>query len=126
MKIFKYFSIALFSLVVVGGSKASFPAGGSSTIQFTWDIPTEREDGSSLLPVEIGGYHLYEEGLLVLEIEGGETTSAFYDYGTYGNACFTISTVDSWGQEGAQSAPVCLQILPAPPSAPPLQANFNR
>lgn len=93
-------------------------ASASSVINFVWDIPTEREDGSPLPTIEISGYNLYEQGEKVAWIEGGDTTSISYDYGGYGQPCFTISTTDFWNQEGSQSPETCVNVFPAPPSAP--------
>jgi hypothetical protein len=93
-------------------------ASASSVINFVWDIPTEREDGSPLPAIEISGYNLYEQGEKVAWIEGGDTTSVTYDYGGYGQPCFTISTTDFWNQEGSQSPETCVNVFPAPPSAP--------
>jgi hypothetical protein len=90
----------------------------ADTINFTWEVPTERADGSTLFSNEIAGYTLYEDGVQVQWIAGGTTTSTFHDYAAYGQPCYTISTTDNWGQEGAQSPEVCLNVFPAPPGAP--------
>lgn len=125
---------ALLATLMVSGStltQASYPSEpvnpeSASVITFGWDIPTSRTDGSSLLLSEIGGYRIYEQGELVLEIDGGEQTSAMYDFGGYGYSCWSISTVDSWGQEGPQSAESCDTVKPTAPSAPTLTISFNR
>lgn len=100
-------------LLVCASAKAA-----SSTIQFQWEVPTERQDGTSLLVNEISGYTLYENGNKVAWIGGGSTTDFSYDYGGYGQPCFTISTTDTWGQEGQQSPEVCVNVFPAPPGSP--------
>lgn len=90
----------------------------AAEVNFTWDIPTERTDGSTLFSNEIYGYNLYEDGEKVQWIGGGTTTTATHLYDAYGQPCFTISTTDNWGQEGPQSPEVCLNVFPAPPGAP--------
>ena len=90
----------------------------AATLNFTWDVPTEREDGSTLFSNEINGYTLYEDGVEVKWIGGGTTTDTSYEYDAYGQPCFSISTTDNWGQEGRQSPEVCINVFPAPPSSP--------
>ena len=87
-------------------------------VSFTWDVPTEREDGSTLFTNEINGYTIYEDGEKLIYVSGGATTSATVDYDAYGQPCYSISTTDNWQQEGRQSAEVCVNVFPAPPSAP--------
>lgn len=121
--------LVVFILVTTigGGTQAAYPADptSDSIVQFEWDIPTERVNGNSLLPSEISGYRIYEDGDLVVTINDGTQTSVLYDYGGYGEACWTISTVDSWGQEGPQSAESCDTVKPSPPSAPSLTISFG-
>lgn len=93
-------------------------------INFTWDIPNEREDGTTLFTNEISGYTIYENGIKVMFVEGGATAEALYDYDAYGQPCFTISTTDAWQQEGSQSAEVCINVFPAPPEAPALHVSL--
>ena len=93
-------------------------AHASDGIQFEWDIPTERVDGSTLLVNEISGYTLYEDGYEIAFIPNGTTTSYTYQYDGYGRPCFSISTTDSWGQEGGKSEEECVNVFPAPPKAP--------
>lgn len=93
-------------------------------IQFTWDVPTEREDGSTLFTNEIAGYTLYENNVAVKWIAGGASYEALYDYDGYGQPCFSISTTDVYQQEGAQSAEVCVNVFPAPPTSPVLNVSL--
>lgn len=93
-------------------------AADAAPVSFTWDVPTEREDGSTLFTNEISGYTIYEDGEMLVFVSGGATTSATVDYDAYGQPCYTISTTDNWQQEGRQSAEVCVNVFPAPPSSP--------
>lgn len=111
-------------LLIALSVSGSFVSASSSNIEFVWEVPTEREDGTTLFENEISGYTLYENGEKVAWISGGGTTSLTYDYGGYGQPCFTISTTDNWQQEGAQSAEVCVNVFPAPPEAPALHVSL--
>ena len=90
----------------------------AGSVSFQWEVPSEREDGTTLLYTEISGYTLYEDGYQVAWISGGLTTEFTYEYDGYGQPCFSISTTDSWQQEGNRSEEVCVNVYPAPPSAP--------
>ena len=92
----------------------------SQEIDFVWDMPTERVDGSSLLPNEIDGYTLYEDNEAIAYIEG---TQLWYthEYDGYGQPCYQISTTDTWQREGPQSAPVCVDVFPGLPMPPLLK-----
>ncbi len=114
----KTFKITTFLLTISILAASISVRASSSEINFTWDVPIEREDGTTLFQNEISGYTLYENGEKVAWIAGGGTTDFIYDYGGYGQPCFTISTTDFWGQEGSQSPEVCVNVFPAPPAAP--------
>lgn len=123
MRFSRYLALFAVLLFIGGGTHASYPSetidpNSDSLVTFEWNIPTERVNGNSLLPSEISGYRIYEEGELVI-------TSTTYDYGGYGESCWTISTVDAWGQEGPQSNPYCGLVKPSPPSAPSLTISFG-
>lgn len=90
----------------------------AADLQFTWDIPTQRTDGSTLFTNEIYGYTLYENGYEIKSIVGGSTIETTYLYDGYGQPCYTISTTDIWQQEGPQSPEVCINVFPAPPGSP--------
>lgn len=84
------------------------------TIQLSWDMPAEREDGSYLSPEEISGYQIYlelaeamiKETLLV----SADTLSLELNDMPSGNYRFAIATIDADGAEGAASEWVSLQI----------------
>ena len=80
----------------------------SSSIELTWDIPQEREDGSDLSLGEINGYVIAygtEQNNLsnTLSVEGASVTSTVLDELASGTYYFTIATVDSDGVQGAYS-----------------------
>lgn len=96
-------------------------------INFNWDKPTERTNGATLFPSEIGSYTIYEnyngEVYEVLSV-GGTYEEATYYFDGYGSPCYSISTTDSWGQEGSKSPEICINVFPAPPAAPALNVSF--
>lgn len=93
-------------------------------VLFSWDLPTEREDGSALTPQEIQGFKLYLSlaGDLVetANIEGPATS---YEREIVSPGAYTaqISTVDSDGVEGNKSAPIAFYVSEKPkaPVTPP-------
>lgn len=90
----------------------------AATVNFLWEPPEERVDGSTILPSEIAGYTIYENGVAIMWVSGGASSSATYEYDSYGQPCFSISTTDVYQQEGGQSPEVCINVFPAPPMAP--------
>lgn len=121
-----YFRKILFCVIFgifLGFAIDAFSA-SASVITFVWETPTKRADGSTLLSNEIAGYTLYEDGVQIQWIAGGTTTSTSHDYGGYGQPCFSISTTDTWQQEGAQSTEVCVNVFPAPPGSPALRVSL--
>lgn len=79
-----------------------------SSIELTWDIPQEREDGSELTLGEINGYVIAygtsENDLSnELVVEGASVTSAVLENLNSGTYYFSIATVDSDGVQGAYS-----------------------
>ncbi len=79
-----------------------------SSIELTWDIPQEREDGSELALYEINGYVIVygtdQENLSgQLTVDGATSTNAIFADLTTGTYYFAIATVDSDGVQGAYS-----------------------
>lgn len=89
------------------------PVGQSVTL--SWEIPTEREDGSALPLEEIEGYVIRGgpslEALAILHTTGPSDVSWVYENAPTGTLYFTISTKDSDGIEGPQSTPIDLVVL---------------
>jgi len=95
---------------------AAFSA--ETKISLSWDVPTEREDGTALPIEEIKGYRLYgknETGTFVKiadltadSLQTVQTGKVGFEY------CYKISTVDTDDLEGQLSDTVCVNI-PAPP-----------
>tara|TARA_R110002074_G_scaffold119_2_gene485 strand:+ start:526 stop:894 length:369 start_codon:yes stop_codon:yes gene_type:complete len=84
----------------------------ATDIQLTWDLPTEREDGSQIESID--RFNLYQTfnngGATILEI--GSTVSSYQIPNVEtGNYTFQISTVEA-GQEGALSDPISVNIQP--------------
>lgn len=125
IRAFTFFALGLTSLIVVS---ASF-----SSINLTWDVPSERVDGSPLLPEEIKSYKLYVS-LNGVDYEPVEIDhpAISYSFPTQGPGVyeFRISTVaivgHSNGQvvyaEGPKSEPLVLELesFYALPGAPVL------
>ncbi|MDX1452046.1 MAG: immunoglobulin domain-containing protein [Oleiphilaceae bacterium] len=86
------------------------------TIALSWDIPTQREDGSALELFEIDGYVIVygtESGQLTNQINivgAGETTASIADLppATY---YFAIATIDSDGRQGNYSSEISQTIM---------------
>tara|TARA_R110002073_G_scaffold89014_4_gene211067 strand:- start:25131 stop:26279 length:1149 start_codon:yes stop_codon:yes gene_type:complete len=107
-----------YSVIVTnaGGPVFSEPANLSmtpvqvvSSIELTWDIPQQREDGSDLALYEINGYVIAygtDESSLTsqLTIESGQATSTILEDLSSGTYYFSIATVDSDGVQGAYSS----------------------
>ncbi len=79
-----------------------------TSIELTWDIPQEREDGSDLPLGEINGYVIVygtDQNNLTsqLVIEGASVTSTILEDLNTGTYYFSIATVDSDGVQGAYS-----------------------
>ena len=87
-----------------------------ASVELSWDIPLEREDGSALALYEINGYVISygtTSGSLdaLVTVTGyGETTALIEDL-TPNTYYFAIATVDSDGQQGAFSAEIEQIIL---------------
>lgn len=79
-----------------------------SSIELTWDIPQEREDGSDLALGEINGYVIAygsDEADMSnhMTVNGASVTSTVLEDLASGTYYFSIATVDSDGVQGAYS-----------------------
>ena len=88
-----------------------FVSGAYATdILLTWNLPTEREDGSQIQKID--RFNLYQTVNNVLqstiEISGDSTSFQIPEVET-GSHTFQISTVE-FGQEGAKSDPVSVNV----------------
>ena len=90
----------------------------ATDIQLTWDLPTEREDGSEIASID--RFNLYQTfnngGSVIIEVDPASTSYQILDVET-GNYAFQISTVEA-GQEGALSDPISVNVLPVLTSKP--------
>ncbi len=85
------------------------------SIQLSWDIPSQREDGQALELYEIDGYKIvYGTDELnlssVLSVSGASETSVTVDELLSGTYYFAIATVDSDGVQGAYSETISVSI----------------
>ncbi len=115
--------LGFLAAVVVAANYTTEGQSSGSEVMLGWDTPTEKVDGSTLLENEISGYNIYEEGALAFQLE--RVNEMLYDNEGFGRTCFSISTVDVWGQEGPQSEPYCHTFTPAAPGSPTLRAKIN-
>jgi hypothetical protein len=80
---------------------------------FLWDAPTKYTDGSPLTPAR---YSLYENGALAKTIPAPALSTA---YPAKNRAVYSMTTLDSFGAESAQSNTVRVYLQPGSP------ANFR-
>lgn len=97
----------------------------AAQVQISWQLPTEREDGTQLTAEEIKYFKFYalppsaQDDVFVSQ-EEWKTESAVdtftFDLGVIqsGSWCFYIVTVDVSNQESQPSERVCKDILAAP------------
>ena len=87
----------------------------AADIQLTWDIPTEREDGSTIQEIERYNLYYTVNNVLqdVIEIDASANTYTIQDI-EIGTHILQISTVES-GLEGELSAPVTLSTSNSKP-----------
>lgn len=85
-------------------------------IDIGWKLPTVREDGTPLEVTEILQYNLYQDGVLIQEIPDPNQLTTVVPYTGTGQPCFRLTTVDTLGQEGAQSEALCVEVKPAAPA----------
>lgn len=90
-----------------------------ANIVITWTAPTQREDGTVLLPSEIASYTLNVTlgGVAQpdITIPGSAVTYTFADT-VKGKYCFTMETVDTQGLTSVPTSPVCRNANPKAPS----------
>lgn len=82
--------------------------GEKPVIQLSWDIPTSREDGTSLKLEEIKEFRIYESDVLIASVPSSDTSLLWPS--SKGTHYFTISTVDAEGLEGAMSTPLRVPV----------------
>lgn len=95
--------------------QVSAPAPVTKDVSLSWDIPSEREDGSALAMHEIKGYVIHygnASGQLdqSLTVEGGGATTAEVEGLLAGTYYFAIATVDSDDVRGEFSAEISTTI----------------
>lgn len=88
----------------------------TASVDLTWDIPTEREDGTALELYEIDGYTIRygsNSGELnqVVHVNGASVTTTRVENLPSGTHYFAIATVDSDGVRGAFSGEIT-QVIP--------------
>lgn len=91
----------------------------NSTMDVTWDPPTQRVDGSNLPPSEIREYNIYVNASYHSTVDGQETTAGVVVNGA-GNYCINVTTVDQDGRESVFSNEKCITIEVTNPKAPVL------
>lgn len=87
-----------------------------ASVDLSWDIPTEREDGTALELYEINGYTIRygtRSGALseVVQVSGASVTTTRVENLPAGTHYFAIATVDSDGVRGAFSGEIS-QVIP--------------
>jgi predicted small lipoprotein YifL len=112
---FKYFILILILLTFVGCGKKSSPSNGTpanvSTTRSTknlvlsWDAPTKRIDGTSIIDSDIGGYKIHygkESGIYSDMIDVGKVLTYSIPNTTFsvGNTYFAVTV---YGTNGAES-----------------------
>jgi len=84
-------------------------------IQFSWNKPTTRADGTTLKPEEIQKYRLYKldpvtkQMVFLTDIGGFQETQAVYNFPP-GSYTFKMSTVDTNNLEGAMSDSIIQEV----------------
>ncbi|HUH36779.1 MAG TPA: hypothetical protein VL027_02425 [Spongiibacteraceae bacterium] len=94
------------------------PAFTPVTISLSWQIPTTREDGSTLSMAELGGYQIvyYRDGSAAnsnccrLNINNGRQDRVDVTINEAGTWYFAISAIDAQGLHSDLSEPVSLVI----------------
>lgn len=87
-----------------------------ASVLLTYDIPTQRMDGSVLLPEEIIEYRIYSGDEVYTTSELSLLVPA-----PAGENCYQIATVASNGalsEEGPRSEEACVLVPTAPPAPP--------
>lgn len=107
--------VSLSALLEVNEVVAEAPSEAGS-IALSWDIPTQREDGSDLSLFEINGYTIkygLSSGNLTetVDVVGGGETEALIEGLEAGTYYFAIATVDSDGVEGSFSGEITQTVM---------------
>lgn len=83
-------------------------------VSLSWEIPTQREDGSALTLSEISGYKIYsgisESNLTTVIVLDDPMQVNYSDILPEGTYYYAISTVTTDGVEGPRSDPVALTV----------------
>lgn len=87
----------------------------TASVQLSWDIPSEREDGTSLELYDIGGYTIaygnQPDSLnSEVSIEGALVTDYQFQGLTSGTYYFAIATVDSAALQGVYSSTITVTV----------------
>ncbi|HHJ36626.1 MAG TPA: hypothetical protein ENJ87_12755 [Gammaproteobacteria bacterium] len=95
-------------VITINGSDES---SASSDITLSWTAPVEREDNTPIALSEIAGYRIYygsTPGLLNknIQINDGTTTTYLFKNFSAGTYYFSVTTLDTDGQESQLSIPV--------------------
>jgi hypothetical protein len=88
-----------------------------------WDAPTQRIDGTPLLPEEIAGYqveHTKGGDVATYDVPGAQTT---FDQTVtqYGNHCYRVRVFDTGGLDSFWTDPVCKVV-----NARPARVQFRQ
>ena len=102
----KYLFLLLFSFNVF-----------ADTAVATFPPPTERENGTVLLPTEIGGYNVYVDGVGHASNPLLPTDTGFTINLPSGVYSIAVTAFDTDGRESVQSIPVAVDV-PFDPKAP--------
>lgn len=91
------------------------PAPVTKDVSLSWDIPTQREDGSALELYEINGYVIQygtQSGQLdqTVTVDGGNVTTAEVEGLLAGTYYFAIATIDSDDVRGEFSAEISTSV----------------
>ncbi len=92
------------------------PVNLTASIELSWDIPLQREDGSALELYEINGYVIAygtNSGNLTnqVQVSGASQTSALIEELNAGTYYFAIATVDSEGVQGNYSEEISQTVM---------------
>lgn len=119
------FALFLVSLAML--MSMLFPSSASAEekpqVSLCWDAPTQRVDGTPLLPGELSKYEIeveYASGGTIHEAPGDSTQ---YDMAlaSFGNNCFRIRVFDGNGLSSEWTEQVCINVL-----APPMMIQFRQ
>lgn len=122
-----YLTLATIVLLLIGILYAATPAKAAEAT-LNWEMPTQREDGSALLPSELAStaikYGICESGQVpssgaTITVPAPAATVTIPSL-TPGNWCFAASAVDVFGLQSAFTLPVSKTVNPTSPPKPPV------